>query len=206
MNIGTRLTLLFIVSLLFGCSGRTGNTATETLGGQKYIVVTPGDLAKSDANLTGTGSIVFNTPLSETASKNSYRLFFTLQDGGDLSLIANSTNKLQSGVSVKFSRNGAVLKVELLAVDKTTDVSAQFATLNAADKLGFQIDVHNDESPAHILVWSTNTTFEDSTALLNSEGAGLEAPGQGAGAFWGVSLTKASLTEAVPSAAKFSEN
>lgn len=75
--------------------------------------------------------------------------------------------------------------------------------VDAAGAITIGVDVHNDESPAHVLVWS-GSDFAEDAAAFNSEGDGA-APGQGSATFWGLKLAKANVTAATIGDAKFSE-
>jgi hypothetical protein len=208
LKLNKRFALVSIVvgvSLLSGCGSDSGTASV--LNGTEYIVVSAGDMTRTATTLSGSGSVVIKAPLSELASKNSYRLTFTLQDGGTVSLVTNSTTSLTGGVTLKFTRTGTTLGATLLAGSGSTDVSGQFTGVDASSTLTYQVDVHNDESPSHILLWdSTVTSFTEAAARLNSEDAGLNTPGQGTGTYWGLVLSKATVTEAVLSAAKFVES
>lgn len=185
------VTLSVLATLLPGCGSNT-STVADTLGGQKYLSVDAGDLVRTDNSISGSGSIVFNSPLSDTDSNNSYRLTFTLQDGASVSLVANSTEKLESGVSVKFSRSGTKLSVSVGTGTK------ELSGVDASGTLTYQIDVHNKENPAHILVWdsSVKSGWSEDNAKFNSK---VDAPASGHGAkyHWGLSLSKATVTEAL---------
>jgi hypothetical protein len=167
-------------------------------------VLNAGSLRTDGSTLSGTGSVVLNQPLSGTASGQSYALAFRLEDGGSLTLQSNASNRLQNGIALHFQRNGAALSVKLIAGGAENDVSNAFATLDVTGELQLQIDVHNNEVPAHILVWS-GADFSEGAALLNSEEAGREAPGNGAGQYWGLELSQASVTRAAVSEPKFEE-
>lgn len=167
-------------------------------------ILNPGSLRTDGSTVSGTGSLVVNQPLAGTASGQSYALAFRLEDGGSLTLQSNASNRLQGGVALRFERLGAALRVKLLAGGTENDVSDAFATLDATSELQLQIDLHNNEVPAHILVWS-GTDFSEGAALLNTEEAGREAPGNGSGQFWGLELAQANVTRATVSEPKFEE-
>ncbi len=200
------LSVLFTSVLLAGCGGKSDNKELNSLSGAEYVVVDAGDLVFGSDSISGSGSVVFNSPLSEIGSKNSYRLTITLQDGGSATLVTNSTNSLQGGVGVNFTRSADTLDVSISAGGGTTSVSSKFVGVKASLPLTFQVDVHNDESPAHLLFWDGDiANFTEENVLLNSEEAGFESPGKGSGTFWGVVLKKATVTQAALSGPKFTE-
>ena len=167
-------------------------------------ILNPGSLRTDGGTLSGTGSVVVNQPLAGTASGQSYALQFRLEEGGSLTLYSNASNRLQNGLALRFDRKGTALRVKLIAGSTENDVSDAFAALDASGDIQLQIDLHNNEVPAHVLIWS-GTDFSEDAALLNSENAGREAPGNGAGQFWGLELAQASVTRAVVSEPKFEE-
>jgi hypothetical protein len=192
-----------LVTLSLGCAKKDAPAESTTTFGNSTVVT--GTLSSSPASLSGTGVAVFNAPLSGLKSKNSYALAFALTDGGSVTLQANSTNRAANGLAIRFSRSGETLSVKMIAGGAETDVSSKFTGIKASDALSFQIDVHNDETPAHVLVW-TGADFSEDAALLNSESAGFEAPGNGNGSFWGLELMGATVTSAKVGAPKFKEN
>lgn len=195
---------LGLALLISGCGGTAASG--PTFDGKEYVVVDAGDLVFAASSVTGSGSFVFNAPLAEVGSKTSFRVSFTLEDTGSLSLVSNGTVTLTEGVALKVTRAGTALNVLLTAAGTTTDVSAKFAGVDASAAQVFQVDIHNDETPAHILVWDSGvTSFADSNARLNSEDTGFEAPGKGSSTYWGVTLVKAAITGATLSTAKFVE-
>jgi hypothetical protein len=192
-----------LVVALSACNGDDGNTVTYSLDGAGYVVITSGTLQHNSTNVSGSGSIVFNDPLPGIASKSSFELSFTIQDGGSLTLGGYSSNQLANGVNVVMSRSGATLSVVLEAEGNQNDVSALFTGIDASGTIGVQIDIHNDETPAHILAWN-GQDFDEAAAIFNSENDG-DTPGNGAGSFWGLILEDAVVSTAAAGDAKFVE-
>lgn len=197
--------VFFFLIVLGACGGDDDNgSTTVSLDGAGYVVITPGSLQHNSDNVAGSGSIVFNDPLSGIDTKHSYALSFTIEDGGSLTLGSHATNQLASGVNVVLSRSGSALSVILQAEGGQTDVSAAFAGIvDASGPINVQIDVHNDEAPAHILAW-TGQSFDEADAIFNSEEDG-DAPGNGSGNFWGLILQNATVNTAEVGDAKFVE-
>lgn len=197
-------TVFFFLIVLGACGGDDDNGSTTlSLDGAGYVVITPGSLQHNSDNVAGSGSIVFNDPLSGIDSKHSYALSFTIEDGGSLTLGSHATNQLASGVNVVLSRSGPALSATIQAEGGQTDISAAFAGIDASGPINVQIDIHNDEAPAHILIW-TGTSFDEADAVFNSEEDG-DAPGNGSDNFWGLILQNAVVTTAEVGDAKFVE-
>jgi len=197
-----------VILSIFGC-GKDDKKDTSALiegsfAGSSYFVIDAGDLVRSESQIKGSGSIVFKSPLASTDAKTNYNLTFSLEDGGSVELVAQSDGSLNKGVSVILTRAGTALNASLKADDVTTEVKV-LSGISAAGVVTISIDVHNDESPTHILLWNgTADDFAEDAALLNSE-ADAETPGQGKSTAWGLVLAKATLTSATLSDPKFVE-
>ncbi len=194
------IALILAVNLLScGSTSATG----DTLGGQKIVVVEAGDLTKSDSSISGTGSFVFNTPLASLDSKDSYRIVFTLQKGGSLSLATHSDTALAGGLNIVLSRGAEADTYTAKMVRASGETAMTAVTGDATGDITLQIDAHNDETPAHVVVYpGSDATF--TAPIFNSESDGA-APGNGTATYWGITLTKAGITSAVRSDPKFSE-
>ena len=203
--------MMFAVSLcaMTAASCKKDETKTTsriqgTLGGKTYYVVDSGDLERSENSIKGAGSLVFSSPLAQISSKDDFLLKFTLQDSGSVELVTHSDGSLAHGVSVLLTREGTALNAVLKAKGAETAPKA-LGDIDAARNVALAIDVHNDEDPAHILIWNTDKdAFNEGDAVLNSENDEA-APGQGSGTAWGLILQKATLTEAVVADPKFVE-
>lgn len=195
--------LFFLLALVSGC-GNSSSSTGEVFDGKTIVVVSGDALTRTTTSLTGTGSVVFSSPL--TTNENSFRPVFTLEDGGTFTLTAYGSAALATGVSVKFSRSGTTLSVSLLTDSGSTDVSSKFTGVDASTTLTFQVDMHNGEDPAHILIWAgSETGFSNSNTLLNSEDSGFSAPGKGQATLWGLALSSASVSAITLSGAKFED-
>lgn len=174
-----------------------------TLAGQAYYVVDAGDLQRTESSIQGTGSVVYGSPLGSITSKDDYALNFSLDDGGSLELVTHGNSSLANGVSVVFSRSAHALSA-ILKAKGVTSAATELSGIDAAQSIAVAVDVHNDETPAHILLWSAGGSFGEGDALLNSED-GEAAPGNGTGTAWGLLLNKAKVTSAVAADPKFVE-
>lgn len=165
-----------------------------------------GSAPSSATSLNGSQTVVFDSPLSGVTSKSSFALTFVLNEGGSLALNSNGNSRLGGAIGVVFSRVGKTLSVKLKEGGAETNVSAAFASLDASETLSFLVDVHNDEVPAHILIWSGSTSaYTEDAALMNSEDPGFNPPGNGSGQFWGLALSNATVSQAQVGGAKFVE-
>lgn len=182
--------------LVAGC-GKTSDPATSPI--DAFQVVNQGTLTTSTASLSGTGSVVFVNPLAGTTAKSSFRLTFSLaNDTSSLQLTANANAQLQNGALVSIVRNGAALKVGSLGNEQTVP------GVDASQTVTLQIDVHNDETPAHVQVWKADvTTFTTPNATPNIDSTDPNAVPHGTGGTaWGLLLNNATVTGALASAAK----
>lgn len=197
------LFIVFLGIFIYGCSNNTSNPGPYQIHGVDYATITTGTLQHRESSIEGSGSLIIITPLASISSKESYTLQFTLKDGGSLTLVTHSNNLLSSGLTMTFSRSGSALS-GLTQAGITLSTPFLLAGIDASGTIQLQIDVHNDESPAHILVWS-GSNFIEEAALYNSEDPGLNAAGNGAGTYWGLVLSNAKVTEASVGTPKFTE-
>jgi hypothetical protein len=205
-QLAKKTSFMALLALVYGCgnvSNAVANTANEEkLGSLTYIVLDAGDLQRTDTKISGTGRVAFKEPIGEIGSKKDYAVAFTLEDGGTLKLVPHGDDKLAGAVSVALARSGSKVTATLSAGGNDA-AGRVLEGVDASKEMKLYIDVHNDETPSHILVWS-GADFSEDKALLNSEKDG-ETPGHGGGTFWGLALTKATVTEVEISNAKFVE-
>lgn len=205
------LKILPLLLALSACGGNyketeAGGTAAQ-FGAQKVNVLS-GSLTVSNGSISGSGAALFESRYGQFQSGGSYALDFRLNDGGSLTLVSHANEQLGSGYELIFRRQGAgndSLKVELRAQGGSWASVSNFAHIDAAGNIQLQIDVHNDESPAHVLVWdrSQGDDFSANAAILNSGEEIDGSPGIGNGIRWGLVLDRAEVTRAERSEPKF---
>ncbi len=212
-----KIFILFTLPLtLLSCGGdykspeAAGNRGS--FSGQQLNVIN-GNLTIGNS-IEGTGSVVFQEELSEVEGKKSYAIDFNLQEGGCLDLVSYSRESLDGGWEIQFCRQGTgagSLKVTVFANGERRDTQKPggieaFGGFDASGPLKVQIDVHNDESPTHALVWSRALPidFTEDSAIFNTE-ENDNSPGVGSGKRFGLRLNKAQVTAFAISEAKFRE-
>lgn len=219
-----KLLSLALLLTLTACGGNNGASPvisgeTVTFGSQQLNPI--GDssgLKVSATSLQGTGAVLFNSQFGAVRSGGSVALNFSLEDGGSLTLVSHADSSLGNGFELEFRRLGTgagSLKVRLRAqgnVRSTTNRFGQdvFSGIDASLPMMLQIDLHNDETPAHVMVWSRliSDDFSESAAILNTEDEVEKSngsPGIGSGTRWGLKLNRANVTGAEPSPPKFEE-
>lgn len=207
-----KIVLLFGVSLslwMSGCSksdsdNNSAQAIEGSLDGVSYIVADGSGLERSDTQLSGQGKVLFKNPLGEIGSKDDFALEFQLEDGGQLELLTHTDSAGNSGVSAVITREGAVVSIAWSAGGTVSEKKA-LEGIDAAGVIHLAIDIHNDETPSHNLVWDgSGNSFGEEDALSNSE-EDFASPGKGSGTFWGLNLSKATVLSASVSAPKFVE-
>ncbi len=181
-----------------GCGGGSGSGKqaynAQSINGYDYIVITNSNLSLTDGNVSGEGEIAFTGPVGSTSSNSNFKVEFTLDDGGFLELKAFANNKLAGGVDVRISRSGDSASVSSVTSDNEP-VSRELKELNANGLIALSIDVHNSETPAHVLMWSkTERLPTDDNALFNSDADGV-ITGNGVGMLWGLALNRAKVSK-----------
>jgi hypothetical protein len=209
MKLAKFLPILFVLS---ACGGdykdpETAAGGKEAVFGSQKVRMVSGDLNVTGAAIQGTGSLVFDSRYDQFKTGGSYALDFTLEDGGSVTLVSHSNESLANGFQVEYRREGAAVKVALRAQGNTWNAGNNFNGIDSAGALKFQTDVHNDETPAHVVVWNRllGDNFAGPNAVLNSAEEVDGSPGIGTGTHWGLILNKASVTRADRSDPKFED-
>lgn len=198
--------IISMLLVLLGCSTTDSSNPDDssTLDGQTYSIISDTGLLSDGDIVSGNGSIIFNNPLPSISSNRSYYISFSLEDDGELVLYSHSINTLEDAISVVFTRNDSTLTVSLVKGSTTEDISDAFSNVSADESITLQIDIHNEEVPSHILVWN-GSDYSEEEAIVNTEN-NFDSPGNGEGTFWGLGLTNASVSDAVVSSPKFTED
>jgi hypothetical protein len=179
-------------------------TTPYTLGKSKYYTVSSGDLTNDGDSVSGTGSIIFEAPIDSIKTGIHVELDGTIGDSGSITLIAFSDRSLENGIELKFSRDDDKLDAVVIANGKTENLSDAFADQSVSE-VGLSFDIHNDEAPAHVLVWPASSPgFGEDDTIYNSED-GPQTPGNGNGPYWGMHMSKATVTKAEISEPRFEE-
>ena len=202
-----------IVMASCGSQSDSSTGAAKKIGSAEVVLLNAGSLQFVDSGIFGSGSIAFKNPVGEVKAKKNYALEFLLDDKASVKLVTHSNEKLENGFEFAFTRAGKTLQVVTTAEGKSVDISGAgtLSSIDATQKIKVFVDVHNDETPAHVLIW--NQATQDPTeenAAYNSEsaeGAGdsFNSPGNGAATFWGLVLSNANVTSAQIIAPKFVE-
>lgn len=170
-------------------SGAGSNT--QRFSGRDFLVLNQGTVLEStEQTLNGTMDIVSVEPLKSKQSNNSFSLEFSLKENGSLTLVANSDNKLENGMNIQFQRSGLPGNEKLTMYLANSDgvySTKLLKFINPTKSIQVQIEVHNSEKPAHIIV------SEGNHSVYNSLGKGR---GNGNGNFWGLSFKNAIVNSA----------
>jgi hypothetical protein len=201
---------LFFVMSCGGDDDSSADPAKEGLvGSTTFVRQGEATVAFADGFVSGTGKVAAKQPLGDLASEKNFSLAFTLEDGGSLALVGYAKDTLEGGVVMKFERTGAAVKATLSVADQSIDLSPVFTNVNATNEIGVTIDIHNGETPAHVIAWTADIANPDkSNPVYESEGdepSRGAVPGNGQGTFWGLELAKAKVTRADVGEAKFEE-
>lgn len=206
------LSITLLSLSLISCSKDEANSAenlTGRIGSTEFIVQDSSDLRFDGVSLRGSGTAIAKLPADEIAGEKNFELTFTLNNGGVVEIKAFGNDLLQNAVGIKFSRTGDTLKVELTNKTTTLDISSAFSQLDANSTLSLHFDVHNGETPAHIIGWTSSIQSPDSSnSSFDSErdedtfGA---FSGKGEGVYWGLSLQDSTVSQANLREVKFED-
>jgi hypothetical protein len=199
--------LLLVVS----CGKKSSNSPmpdSGKLGDTEFVIQNSSTLTFATEGMSGSGQVLARLPADELAGEKNFALSFTLQEGGSLTLGAFTTNTLVNGIQLKFERNANALKVSVSKGSVSIDVSSKFSSINASGLISVLVDVHNGESPAHVIAWSTNIE-NPSASNADYESERDEdlgtIPGQGEGTYWGLILKNAKVSKADAGATRFED-
>ncbi len=184
---------------------QTALAAEGTFSGQKVSTLgNDAGLQIQPNRIAGTGSFIFQTSLAGFGGDSSHALSFSLKDGGSLIFSAYTAEDLSGALQFEFTRAGTALTAQVSkAGESARDISGSFSEFDASQVIDLQIDIHNSENPAHLLVWNALVgKFTEDTALFNS-GENGSSPGKGSGLFRGFTLNNATIFKATPTKPKF---
>lgn len=196
MNFNYMILGVFVV-LSWGCGGNTKNTANTTISTMPdFAILKDEGLNIGATSISGDGSFTFVEP----ANGDAIHLivdFSLVDENSSIEFYAFSDTKLSNAAAiiVKIQKISGALKGSLsIAGSDAIDLNLE----NLPDSTtSLHIDIHNDEAPSHVLIWSGNeTTFNEDMAIFNSEDSPeLNILGQktGTALFVGVKLVNASL-------------
>lgn len=192
---------LLISLFLVACGGgynpdKAALLTSEQVGSLKYIPLDDGKGLMADS-------------LSEVQGSANFEMSFSLQEGGAAVFHFFAKENLSDGIAIEFRRDQGQLQVFSSAQGVKQNWSSLFSTIDASGVMSFTLDIHNNESPAHILLWtgSKNSSLNHRNTTYNSAEDSLDlnydaAPGNGLGRSWGFQLKNATLTIFKKSAAQ----
>lgn len=183
----------FISLILVGCGEKSG-TQLDSFQGEEYIALEKSDLNVSSDSIKGSGRFVFNSPLP---TNSHFETTFSLLDPeySEVTIHFYSDNQLKNGLNLTLTRRGSALFGAWSNSSFSVNLAPFFHRMEASMPIHLRIEIHHDESPAHLLIWDgSETLLSTTTALINSEE--FDQGGKGFGNFWGMTLHKAELTKA----------
>lgn len=203
----TRWLCFLAILTSIGCKkddDKSSSLVEGSFAGQTYYVVEAGTLERTDKLIKGSGAIVFAAPLDTVESQDNFAMDFSLADGGSLTLVTHADSALGKGIAVQFDREASELTASLKADGAGTGDNV-LSGLDASAAVSLSVDVHNNETPAHVLIWNAASgSFGEDDAIYNSE-ADTDAPGNGKATLWGLVFRNAELSRVSLGEAKFSE-
>ena len=152
----------------------------------------------------GQGQGLMTQAPNSTSSGANFEVSFALQDQGSFRLYTFASNQLKGGLEILFERQGPTLKVAAKTTTTTQDWSSRFAHIDATEVITLTADIHNNEKPAHILIWegAKDPSMNHRNAIYNSAEDSLDlgydnGPGNGFGRHWGFQVHNAQLQKAL---------
>ena len=181
-----------------------GGTAAASID-ENNVLSGDTTLTPTDSSVSGTGSVVFTSSLGAVDSGKHFQVGALLDEGESVTIHAYSDEQLANGIDLTITRPENT-PTSLEVILDNVNISGSFTTVAADQTINILMDVHNDENPAHVLIWPEGETkFGEDTTLINSEDTS-PVTSQGAGAFWGLTLEDgAEITSASASEDRFED-
>ncbi|MBP9708332.1 MAG: hypothetical protein KBD78_11860 [Oligoflexales bacterium] len=203
---------LFIAFLnfLISCSGNSSkNGNLPRFNNLAFNEIDSTNLTVTESAILGSGSIGLEQPLGETSSETKIVTSFYLEDEGSITFHTYADKKLENGLDIVFTREGSALETKfvLAGVEKVFAFEHdEEGDIYAGESIDLKFDVHNSESPAHVVFWQATADEDVSTdnLIFNSEDTeegDNQAPGSGAGTYLGITFDQASMSNLAIAAA-----
>nr|BFD60000.1 hypothetical protein CKG001_21070 [Bdellovibrio sp. CKG001]BFD63407.1 hypothetical protein BdHM001_20880 [Bdellovibrio sp. HM001] len=199
---------LFILVVLASAGCAPGEV--ESISGLDSYTVTGGSFSQADSNtVNGTGSITFTSTVPNLSSR-SMTLKASLNNItlGTVTAVMYSNSTVlpsNSGVQVKFIRNGASVAVKISVNGTTLDVTGGNTSFFFPTALDVVIDIHNVGTKTRVYVWRRDMTiYSPETADIdsNSDLSGSLPNALAGGTINGLILENATVTAAQVSTSK----
>jgi hypothetical protein len=176
--------LAALVFTLSACGDDDDDSGTNgpTVFGKSYSIVS-GDLTVTESQVAGSGVVSFGQFVDTPAEGRNLFAKMTLEDQGYVQFHVFAAADLGNATLVRLTRNGDQLTYTVNRDDG--DEQGSFADVDASQTVNISIEVHNSETPAHVLMWSGDAA---------PAGEPLEVQGDnGQGTYLGLTLEKATL-------------
>lgn len=185
--------LIFIVlsiSLLFSCTELTGENTGANIIENQQDVIGGIDAVRAD----GDKFILNGTADNGGNSGHGFRLKFRLPDGENLRFHFFTSSNFTGGLIYTFSREEGVVNLEM-SINGLSH-SIELNDFRNSEFIDVDLDIHNDHSDIHQLVWDRigphefyeECTFEGE-CLYNSEDFAFDiwlGVGRASGTLWGI--------------------
>ena len=182
------------ISLLCSCTELTGeSTGANVIENQQEVIGGVSAISAGDNKFLLNGTVD-----NGGNSGHGLRLKFTLPEGESLKFHFFTSRNFSGGVVYTFSRVGGVANLKM-SINGLSH-SIELTTFNNSEVIDLDLDVHNDHSDIHQLVWDRNgphefyeeCTFEEE-CLYNSEDFAFDVwlgVGRASGTLWGIEGNK----------------
>lgn len=180
----TLILSLVCSAFLLGCGGNDDNNdpTGPAVFGKSYSLV-DGDLDVGDDKVSGNGVIAFGAFIDSPTEGRNFLITSTIEDGGFVQLHAFANQDLSNAAVIRLSREGEALNYR--AFGQEQDDQGVLTGVNASEPITLSVEVHNGESPAHVLLWNGDTPPAGEPLELRAA--------NGTGTYVGFTLEQASL-------------
>ncbi len=180
-----------LCSFLFSCEQLTGEDTGANIVDSKQDLI--GGL---DARSVGEQRFILSGTVSNGGnSGHNFRLRFKLPEGQTLKFYFFISQNFTGGALYSFARSDDGVLMLTINLNGKSD-SRELSVFNGSEVVDVELDIHNDHTDAHLLVWdrsgphvdAEDCTF-DGGCLYNSEDFAFDVwlgVGKANGTFWGI--------------------
>jgi hypothetical protein len=181
--------IIIFCFLITGCEELTGSST----GADKIFI--PGQILLGGLTFQELKAMTYRLDGSSDRgirSSSSFNLEFNLRDTETISFYFYTNKNLSGGVELLFTRQSTDLVLKISLNGKSHELTLM---KNPSFPVNLVVDVHNDHTDAHILIWEASSSFaghvgctEDESCLYNSEDFSFDfwlGVGSAQGIYWG---------------------
>ncbi len=203
-----RLALCLSLLITSACGSRSDDTSTRPI--DSFVSPDRERLSNLETGPSGSGRILFSTPLLSLESSEHYLLEFRLlEEGSEIKVYSHlSSFKDFDGFEISLKREGEEFIIRASSPGRLTSEVARFTSEAPSSVQRLRFEVHNGVAQGvRFLIWKDRITIDgltwsqldkvtEANASYDSQDEAAVFLSRGRGIFWGLELTKAQISVA----------